>query len=340
MRPHLPRHRLATATALACGALLTACGGGTDSPASATTANVASVSQSDATADAANATATGIDTATAMDAILDTTTALSSAQATGGLAHVESADRATQAAGVTDLTVDCAGGGTATLSITGGTPSSDLNGQLDAGEHYSVTYAQCSGGAGLAQLTGNVEMDVVAADHATSPTSVSIDVTVTHLSLALPAGTATLDGSATLARTVATSGDTTTTTSHVTVPDATLVTAFNGRSGSFTVSDLDATRTVTSVGGVVTASQYAGHHTLSGTANARSFTMTVATTGSVNLDASGAVVSGAWAVVRPLYTLATAVAGGVVVVTLDVGNDGAVDRTWTFPVASLAPAVG
>ena len=242
--------------------------------------------------------------------------------------------------GITNVTVACAGGGTATLSITGGTAASELNGQLDAGEHYSVAYAQCTGQAGFAQLNGNVEMDVVSADHTTSPASVAVNLTVTGLALSLPAGTATLNGTASVSRSVSTSGSTTTTTSHVTVPSATLATAFNSRSGSFTLSDLDATRTLTTVAGVVTASQYNGHHTLSGSANGRTFSMTVATTGNVSYDAVGALVSGAWTVVRPHATVATTVANGLVIITVDDGNDGTIDHTWTFPAAQLAAAAG
>jgi len=183
-------------------------------------------------------------------------------------------------------------------------------------------------------------MAVTAADHATSPASVAVDLTVTHLVLRLPAGQATLDGTATLSRSVATSGDSTTTTSHVTVPSATLATAFNARSGSFTLTGLDATRSVSAVAGVVTASRYDGHHTLSGTAWGRSFSMAVSTTGDVNYDAGGALVSGAWTVVRPKVTVAATLANGLVVLTVDDGNDGTIDHTWTFPAAQLAASAG
>ena len=341
-----PLHRIALAAALAGGLTLTACGGGGADPATPTT-GASSTSQADATADAANATFTGADAAAALDTVLDTNTLLAQAAAApaaaSGRAHAESTGRDTAAAagsGVASLTVDCAGGGTATLSITGGTAGSETNGQLDAGEHYAVTYAQCTGQAGRAQLTGSVTMDVTSADHASTPSSVAVTVTATHLALALAAGTVTLDGSASLSRSVATSGGTTTTTSHVSVPGATLATAFNARSSTFTLSDLDATRVVSTVAGATTASRYTGHHTLSGAANGRSFSMTVATSGDIDYDATGALVSGAWTVVRPHATIATTVANGTVVMTVDDGNDGTIDHTWTFPAATLLAAAG
>jgi hypothetical protein len=331
-----PKQCVAMAATLACGLLLGACGGGDGAPPVTATP----LSQQDATADAANATSTGTDAAVALDTVIDTTStfALATPQPAGA-----SSDRPqvlTAGAPVTNVTVNCAGGGTATLSITGGTSASELNGQLDAGEHYSVAYARCTGQAGQAQLDGGVEMDVVSADHATSPATLSVNLTVTGLTLVLPNGSATLAGTATVSRSVVVAGGTTTTTSHIAVPGATLATRFNSRSGTFTLSGLDATRTLTAVAGVTAASQYSGHHTLSGTANGRTFSMNVSTTGNVSYDATGALVSGQWTVVRPRATVATVVANGTVVITVDDGNDGTIDHTWTFPAPQLSAAAG
>ncbi len=337
-----PSRRLGVAAALACGVLLTACGGGGgDTPPPPPT--VKPLSESDATADSANASATGNDTASSMDSVVDTTTALaqvaaqSSAASTSGRAHALSA---TPASAITNLSVDCAGGGTATLSITGGTLAAEANGQLDAGEHFTVTYAQCTGRAGWTQLNGSVEMDVTAADQSTTPTTLAVSLTVTGLAVSTPHGSATLDGTATVSRSIVTADGTTTTTSHVTVPSATLATAYNARSATFTLSDLDATRTLTSVAGVTTASQYSGSHTLSGTADGRTFSYAVSTTGNANYDATGTLASGAWTVVRPDATIATTVADGTVVITVDDGNDGSIDHTWTFPTSQLFAAAG
>ena len=339
-----PLQRLAVAATLACGALLAGCGGGSSSAAAPTSSPL---SESDATADAADATSTGADTAAAMDTVIDTTSALAQATASASAAAPDrmhelsaSAEAARASAPITNVTLNCAGGGTATLSITGGTVASEINGQLDAGEHYSVAYAQCTGQAGYAQLNGSVEMDVVSADDATAPSTVAVNLTVTGLSLTLPAGSATLNGTASVSRSAVTSGNVATTTSQVTVPSATLATAFNGRTGTFTLTDLDATRTVTSTAGVVTASQYSGHHTLAGNANGRTISLSASTTGNVGYDATGALVSGAWTVVRPLATIVTTVANGTVVMTVDDGSDGTIDQTWTFPVATLNAAAG
>ena len=60
----------------------------------------------------------------------------------------------------------------------------------------------------------------------------------------------------------------------------------------------------------------------------------------MNYDASGALVSGAWTVARPNATIATTVANGIVVMTVDDGSDGTIDHTWTFTTAQLNAAAG
>jgi hypothetical protein len=55
----------------------------------------------------------------------------------------------------------------------------------------------------------------------------------------------------------------------------------------------------------------------------------------VNYDATGA-----WTVVRPDATIATTVANGTVIITVDDGNNGSIDHTWTFPTSQLDAAAG
>jgi hypothetical protein len=58
----------------------------------------------------------------------------------------------------------------------------------------------------------------------------------------------------------------------------------------------------------------------------------------VNYDATGA-----WTVVRPdatIATIATTVANGTVIITVDDGNNGSIDHTWTFPTSQLDAAAG
>jgi len=309
--------------ALACGIMLSSCGGG-GGGGTAPVLAVPTLSQLDATATSANAASTGEDTALAVDSVIDRTSALALAMP----------------AGVVSATVACAGGGSATLSISGGTLAGELDGQLDAGEHYSIVFAQCGDSAGSGRLNGSAEMEVVSADRSTSPQTLALRLSVNHLELAQPSGTVTLDGTASASRSVTTGNGMTTTVSHISVPSATLATAFNGRGAQFTVSDLDATRTVTSVDGVTTASRFDGHMTLTGSADGRSLSLTFATTGNMTHDGSGALVSGTWTVVRPDATITTTVANGLVFMTADDGNDGTIDHTWTSTTAELEAAAG
>jgi hypothetical protein len=309
--------------ALACGVLLSSCGGG-GGGAPVPVVALPTLSQLDATATSANAAGSSEDTAVAVDSVIERTSALALAMP----------------AGVVSATVACAGGGTATLTVSGGTLDGELNGQLDAGEHYSVVFAQCGDSAGSGRLNGSAEMDVVSADRSTSPETLALHLSVNHLELAQPSGTVTLDGTASASRSVTTGNGMTTAVSHISVPSATLATASNGRGAQFTVSNLDATRTVTSVDGVTTASRLDGHMTLTGSADGRSLSLTFATTGNVTHDGSGALVSGTWTVVGPDATITTTVANGLVFMTTDDGNDGTIDHTWTSTTAELEAAAG
>jgi hypothetical protein len=123
--PRFSTQALALAAALACGALMTGCGGGSSSGDSGTTGSTPTgLTQDVATAEVANATTSGADTASAFDSAIDTTASLAvavaqpSGAASSGLMHVMAAGSPSP---VTGVTVNCAGGGTAVLSITGGT---------------------------------------------------------------------------------------------------------------------------------------------------------------------------------------------------------------------------
>ena len=105
---------IAAATALL--ALLAACGGGgADAGAPAN-----GVTQSDAQSMSANSAVLPADSVEGQASILSTT-------------------RAVVASGTASQTVNCAGGGTAVFTVSGGSAGSLGNGQLDAGEIYSVT---------------------------------------------------------------------------------------------------------------------------------------------------------------------------------------------------------
>ena len=347
-----PMYRaLIAATAVSAGVLLAACGGGggggSSPPAPAPTP---AVSEADATGDASNAAQAGNTGTASLDAIFDATQALAVT-----VAATPSAAARTNAQGVrrpqdgittvTDVSVTCAGGGTATVTIGGGTLTTERNGVFDAGETYTITYAQCAGQLGLATLNGEVELDITSVtggQNSIEPTTVvaAISMPMGAVSMTLPQGTITANGSATLSRTSITAGTTTTTTSTIANGSLAVTTAFNARSGSYTISNLAATRVVTATTGQPTTSTYSGTHTLSGTANGRTFQLTATTAGALAFDANGLPTSGDWTVVRTDATIHSVLADGTVVMTVDDGNDGTIDNTYTFDVGTLDAAAG
>jgi hypothetical protein len=351
---------LTMAAAMSCGLLLTACGGGGggSSPAPAPVpvpappppapapTPVAGLSQADATADAANATESGSASTAAIDEVFDSTVALNAlvAVASPGAAPRAHAQHATAQGGVITVTnedIACPGGGTATLSISGGTVASEQNDVLDAGENYSITYTNCARAAGLPTLNGQATLDVVSISSDASPVT-AVTITTTNLALTLPQGSVTANGSATLSRSSVTANGSTTTTSAITAGTSsafTLATSFNSRTGSYSVTNLNATRTATSTASGPSGSSYSGTHTLAGTANARTFSFTSATNSATTYDATGTPTAGDWLVTRSDATIHAVVSNGSVTLTVD-DTTGALENTFTFPVATLVAAAG
>lgn len=336
--------------AFAAAALLAACGGGGGD--SSAPPPSSSVSQAEATTDAADAAASGSQGAASLGVAFGATQ-VAAGQSTTALAAAAAA-RATatamggaHAAGVSSnslsATIPCAGGGTASITISGGTVDSQLNGQFDAGETYQVAFAQCSGLFDVVTLNGSVTLAVQAVDAASN--TVTATLTLDQLSAAAQSGTdsgsVSLDGSATLTHTE-TGGQflQTTDTTHVTAASLTMDTTWNGRSGHFALTNMDGLFTRVSLGVVPVSASWSGHHSVSGTANGHTLAYDVSSTGGVDYDAMGNPVHGTWTVTRSDATITGTVANGTVTLVLDQGNDGTVDATWTFPVATLEAAEG
>ena len=322
------RH-ISHAAALACGTLITACGGSSGSPEPDTSQSTQLLST--ASASSANSSQTGVDTASSMDTIYSTTEAV--VAATSSTIGASST--------VTNTVVSCPGGGTATLTITGGTAATQLNGRFDTGERYMVTYAKCIGAYGYAQLNGSIELDITSVAGSTTSGTSAANIKATNLSLTPTPGSAVVgstvfNGNGTVSRSVSTAPNgSVTTVSHVIVPNATLNNSYGTRNGSFTLSDLDATRTVNSMSGTVTGSQYSGYHTLSGSARGLTFSLKISTNGNISYDSAGVIATGQWTLVTANATIVTKVANGTVVLTVDDSSNGTIDHTYTFPTATL-----
>lgn len=325
---------LALAVSLLGAGLLAACGGGGD-------AGRVAIDDATATTYAANATQIGSDAMTAADAGVLAAQAMISA----GAGTAASDDRAmalsASASPLAATSRPCPGGGSATVSITGGTPESEANGKLDTGEVYQVSFAACTGAAGMAQLDGTLAMTVESATGDSANGTLALSTTATGLTLALPHGGATLDGSTQRQFSVSTDTDGTVhLSSHFVSAGLTLATHYNARASSFTLSNADILRTATVVGGALQSSTIDGHHTLSGTLPNASFSYSVATSGGATYAANGTPASGMWTVTLPNQIITITVGNGMATIAIDFAKDGTIDRTFTVAAPQLAGSAG
>ncbi len=332
-----PTHFLpAVATALASGLLLAACGGGGGGDGGSTTGTPANISRADASADAGNGVLAGSASAQMLDTAYDTTLALSGSIAgatpTAARPRPRPLDGTTS---TTDVNLACAGGGTATITITGGTTTSEHNSTFDAGEVYDVTFAACVGRVGLERLDGTVRIAIG------TVSSTATSATVTATDLAMSGGLTTWNGAATIFRQTTASGGGTTETSSVAANNLAAASAYNGRSGSFTVVTLSGTRTTTwNASSVLTGWTWSGSGAVSGTVRGRSFSTSTRTTTDLSYGADGVPVAGAWTVTRSDGTITATLTAGSVAFTLDDGSNGSVDDSWTETLADLDAAIG
>lgn len=324
------------ATSLLCTALLGACGGGGGDSTTAETDTT--------TTDAANATVISGEATEALDTSVMTAQTVVTTQATASAANTTTAQAMSvsatgeaQPSAVASVPVTCPGGGSATLTITGGTALSVLNGTLDSGEVYEIDFNACRRIAGVAAVTGRMSMTV----NNVSTDTLDLALNTTALAVALPRGNATLNGSSTVQwRETTDAGGVTTRSSRWASPSITLVTQSSARSSTFTLSAVDITRQTTWQGDTLLSTHLNGTHTLSATLVNGSFSYTVATEGDVTYSAQGLPSSGAWVLTLPSRRLVVTVANGTATITTDLGKDGTIDRTVTVPVSQLATEAG
>ena len=233
----------------------------------------------------------------------------------------------------------CATSGTATIVISGTTIGIESNGVFDAGEKYVVTYSQCTGPAGLAQLNGTVELDVNSVSSDANPVT-AVQIVATNLTVSLPQGSVVANGTGTLSRSSVTVGNVTTNTSTIAAATFALATSFNSRSGSYAITNLSATRVSTVTSGIGSGSQLNASGAVSGTANNRTFSFTSNTNANAVFDATGTPTAADWTVIRSDATLHAVLAGGTVTLTADDASDGSIDDTWTFSTDALMAAAG
>lgn len=246
------------------------------------------------------------------------------------------ATRSVVAAGSAGAVVACAGGGSATYTVTGGTLISRANGVLDTGEIFAISFSDCRSITGAATLNGSATLTVTAS----TADSITVTTSTTNLSAALPLRTVTLNGASTLTQTVATSGTTNTTTNHWTSSGVQVQSQRGAQTSRYTLSDLDYTRSIVAVDGMPVSGSGQGHSTLD--ANLLFFTwrITMATIGNIACDGSGAIVTGRWDITLPDDRVTLDVSPLLVTLSVDLGNNGSTDLIFTFGFGSFFDEAG
>jgi len=300
--------------ALSLLAFLTACGGGSSDP---TPPPSTAVSADGAKNASANTASIPNDTATAMS-------------------EVVKAAEAVVASGQASLTVSCPGGGTAVYQVTGPNAALLLNHQLDQGENYSLTYNACRSASGAATVNGSMTLFVASK----TADSITLETATNNVVVTLPHSDVTLNGASTISSTIQVNGNTTTTTTHWVTPNFSVTTHRNGRTTSFAYNNVDITRTVVVTNGVVTSTSINGTATLAWTWPGGSFSITLATQGTVGCDPDGTPTQGTWTIVFPHDRIVLTIVPGTVTLAVDYGNDGTIDRTYVFTVNELMNEAG
>lgn len=223
--------------------------------------------------------------------------------------------------------------------VTGGAGSTLAqltNGQLDAGENYTLTFSTCKGALGAASVNGSMSLNVLSA----STGNLSVTTSTNGLVITRPRGTQTLNGSSALQYTTVTQGNVVTTTTRWTTPSYTVTTAYNSRSSSFSLTNVDITNSVSTTNGVISGSTHSGTSTIAATLPNGAFTITTATQGTVTYDATGKPTQGSWSITLPNNRITLSVASGTASIGVDYGADGTIDVTYTLTITELENEAG
>lgn len=332
-KSHFTRRPIALA-ALTTTALLAACGGGNDSD--SLSAEIAQGYAADGVTMSV-AGASGVDAATETLENALATTAAAAATREQALA----ADATPSAAGSASATVNCPTGGTVAWTVSGDTATLG-NGQLDAGETYSVTYTNC-GAADGSTLDGTTSLAVTSR----SGGNVAFTHQTTNLTYRTPNSVFVQNGSVTVDRSVATTTSGRTVTRRVTSAGISLTSTITGtfgtRNASYNLRSLDWTvvRTYNTSGALVSRTHQGSVVIDASTPRRPNATLNVTTQGTLTLDGTdGAAASGSFTIVTARNKIACTYGNGVATLTLDLGNDGTIDRTWVITRTELKGEAG
>lgn len=313
--------------AAACTAALAACGGGGSDDSGAT-----ALATETAQGYAADATTMPVSAASGAEA------AVGALEAGLAMAAQTSADRArVQAVMQPGGSAQCLRGGTVSWAVSGGALIG--NWQLDAGETYEVSFDGCITGDNGPTIDGTLSLLVNARASGT------LDVTVTATALRFAQGPLqyTLDGSWREQRTsVTTPVGGTQFSGRISSSGLTLDSTTGLRHAHYTLSALDWTVARTyDAAGLLTARTHQGTLQLAASTPRRpDATLSITTIGATTVGSDGLVSAGSFTVRTGHDTITSTHADGSVTLTLDLGNDGTIDRTWTLARPNYIDSAG
>ncbi|MBL8324868.1 MAG: hypothetical protein JNJ89_07910 [Rubrivivax sp.] len=303
---------------------LAACGGGGDDDRSGISDDTAQGYAADAaTMPVTAGTALNAATTTLQTAL--TTTTAAAAKAAGS---EDGTGAATQATTPT-TTVPCALGGSVSW-VASGLPLADLlNGRLDAGETYDITYSACATAVTGVVLDGAARLVVNAAD----ASGLDLATTATALTATTPQGRFVLDGRWQHQLRVSTdAAGGTTRANRFATPLAVLTSTVNTRQARYELRDMDWTvaDTFSSSGQPVARAHNGRLELFASTPRRPSATLRVATLGTLVIGSDGLAVSGGFSLVAGGDKWSVTYGATTVSIALDIGNDGSTERTWTL----------
>lgn len=348
---HVPLRRLSWAvSALFASAALVACGGGGgDSAAeSSASATAATMDTDTATNVAATAAQNSTDVPALVDASVATVESLNAAapavagaageaRSTAQSVPGESAALLADAPTSVSVPLPCAVAGQATLTISGAPLAQLLNGRLDTGEQYELSFDACQTAAGQPVFNGKLSLSVVA-DTSTGHT---LRWTASGLSGSVPLGLLTLDG--TVTRELALSTDSSGATlrhSHVTATGLALQGTYNGHVRASTLDTLDLTRDSRWVNGVPVSAQVSGQCQVTQQRSVGSYSFALGLQGQVMLGSDGLAITGEWLLTLPGSSVDLLLDGTQAVISIDQGKNGSVDHKLTLPLGRLQASAG
>lgn len=335
------------ALAAASLALLSACGGGGESVDNSLSNEVAQGYAADASTMPVNAAAGLEAAATALEAgLLSASGSAAGTAAAGGSSEAERAyarsatpERLTALASTPAVTSACPGGGSVSWTASGPTLALLLNGQLDAGESYDATFNACAGTTPGLTLDGRFTLTVTAR----SSTAVDLGFTATALQVSTAQGRVVVNGSLRSQRSSTTNASgATATTSRLTSASFTAASTIASRLGSYELRNLDwsVTRTRDAAGSLLSTA-HLGSLNLAASATRRpAATLQIESTGSLSLASDGAVAQGSYSLITANDKLSVVYGTGTVTLSLDLGNNGTVERSWTINRSAFLSEAG